>query len=93
MLTVRGPSPGLLLGSLSTNYEDLLCKEGRGAGCCDDVVRPKGRGNSKGLEDVDTECKQRPHSHRAPLMDSEKGSLDNWKKTGFCFKKISQATG
>lgn len=85
-----GHSAGLLLGSLSTHYEDLLCKQRRGAGCCDDVVWPKGRGNSKGLESVGTGYKQRPHSHRAPLMGNEKGSLETWEKTGFVLRKFAK---
>lgn len=37
-----GPSSGLLLGSLLTNYDDLLCSQCRGAPCCEDDIQPKG---------------------------------------------------
>lgn len=85
------PGPGLLLGSLATNSEDLLCKQCRSAGCCYGVVQPEGRGNSKGLESVGAGCQRRPRSCCAPLMSNGKGSLEIWEKAGF--KKISQATG
>lgn len=35
-----GPSPGFSLGSLLTNYDDLLCRQCRGATCCEDDVQP-----------------------------------------------------
>lgn len=86
-----GPGPGLLLGSLSTNSEDLLCKQCRSAVCCYGVIQPKGRGKSKGLESVGVGCQCRPRSCRVPLMSNRKGSLEIWEKAGF--KKISQAIG
>lgn len=65
-----GPSSGLLFGLLSTNYDDLLCRECCGATCCEGDVQPRGWGNSKGFESMNI---GRPC---ALLMGSEKSTLE-----------------